>query len=162
MKYKRNISKIDKYTLREMKRKKREEALKGDGEYLFVNNTRGDLTLLKNPIKSPNPANPCVVPPGQTFVGDSYFLNLQRSGEVRLIEVLKPEVSERTDIMEEKKLILDQPNRFTNDGQTEHVAPQDNPEPLTENQPQQQKPPTPPKDTLITEDPLEGVEILLG
>jgi hypothetical protein len=158
MKYKKN-NKVDKYTLREIRRKKREDALKGDGEYLFANNTRGDLTLEKNPIKSPIPTNPRLIPIGQTFVGDSYFLRLQRSGEVRLIEVLKPAASERTGIMEEKKLILDQPNRFTNQGQTEHVVPDDKSvKPLIENQPQQQ----PAVDKLITEDPLEGVEILLG
>ena len=159
MNYRKKQNKIDKFTLREMKRQKREDALKGDGEYLFVNNTRGDLTLLKKPIKSPIPMNPCIIPIGQTFVGDSYFLNMMRSGEVRLIEVLKPAESERTSIMEEKKLILDQPNRFTNQGQTEHVVPDDKVlKPLIENQPHKQ----PAVDKLITEDPLEGVEILLG
>ena len=151
MKYKKNVNKIDKYTLREMKRKKREEALKGDGEYLFVNNTRGDLSLAKPPIKGRNP-----VPVGQTFVGDSYFLNLQRSGEVRLIEVLKPALNERTGVMADQKLILDQPIRFTNQGQTEHVIPND-PRQLLENKPQEKQ-----TEKLITEDPLEGVEILLG
>lgn len=162
MKYKnKNKNKIDKYTLREMKRKKREDALKGDGEYLFVNNTRGDLNLEKKPIKSPHPGMPCVIPPGQTFVGDSYFLRLQRSGEVRLIEVLKPAANERTGIMEDKKLILDQPNRFTNQGQTEHVIPDDKAlKPLIENKPAHAQQPA--VDKLITEDPLEGVEILLG
>lgn len=157
MKYKKNINKIDKFTLREMKRKKREEALKGDGEYIFVNNTRGDLNLLKNPIKSPIPSLPCLIPPGKTFVGDSYFLNLMRSGEVRLVETLKPAQCERREIMPEQKLILDQPSRFTKQGQTEHVVPENkNPQPLIENQPQ------PTSDKLIVEDPLEGVEIILG
>jgi hypothetical protein len=157
MNYRKKV-KVNKYTLREMKRQKREDSLKGDGEYLFVNNTRGDLNLEKKPIKSPHPGMPCVIPPGQTFVGDSYFLRLQRSGEVRLIEVLKPAANERTGIMEDKKLILDQPNRFTNQGQTEHVVPDEALKPLIENKPAQQ----PAVDKLITEDPLEGVEILLG
>lgn len=158
MNYRKKQQKVDKYTLRELKRQKREDALKGSGEYLFVNNTRGDLTLEKKPIKSPIPMSPCVIPMGQTFVGDSYFLNLMRSGEIRLIEVLKPADSERTGIMEEKKLILDQPSRFTGAGQTEHVAPVDAPKPLIESKPVQK----PAVDALITEDPLEGVEILLG
>jgi len=157
MNYRKKIKKVDKYTIREMKRQKREDSLKGDGEYLFVNNTRGDLMLLKKPIKSPIPMNPCMIPMGQTFIGDSYFLNMMRSGEIRLIETLKPAASERTGIMEEKKLILDQPGRFTNQGQTEHVVPTDKVKPLIENQPHK-----PAVDTLITEDPLEGVEILLG
>jgi len=158
MNYRKKQQKIDKFTLRELKRQKREDALKGDGEYLFVNNTRGELNLLKKPIKSPVPMNPCVIPPGQTFVGDSYFLNMMKTGEIRLIEVLKPAESERTGIMEENKLILDQPNRFTNQGQTEHVAPAESPKTLIENKPVKQ----PAVDKLITEDPLEGVEILLG
>lgn len=158
MKYKKNVNKVDKYTLREMKRQKRENALKGDGEYLFVNNTRGDLNLAKKPIKNTHVGNPCVIPPGQTFVGDSYFLNLMRAGEIRLIEVLKPAANERNETMTDQKLILDQPNRFTNQGQTEHVVPEDNVRPLIENQPQKQ----PVNDKLIVEDPLEGVEILLG
>jgi hypothetical protein len=157
MNYRKKV-KINKFTLREMKRKKREDALKGSGEYLFVNNTRGELSLEKKPIKSPIPMHPCLIPMGQTFVGDSYFLNMMRSGEIRLIEVLKPAESERTGIMEEKKLILDQPGRFTNQGQTEHVVPTDAPKPLIENKPPQQ----PTKDALITEDPIDGVEILLG
>jgi len=151
MKYKK--VKVNKYTLREMKRQKRENALKGDGEYLFVNNTRGDLTLEKPPIKGRNP-----VPIGQTFVGDNYFLKLMRSGDIRLIEVLKPAECERTEIMTDQKLILDQPNRFTNQGQTEHVVPEDKGvKSLIENHPHK-----PIVDKLITEDPLEGVEILLG
>ena len=157
MNYRKKQQKADKYTLREMKRKKREDALKGDGEYLFVNNTRGELTLEKNAIKSPIPTSPRLIPQGQTFVGDIYFLNMMKTGEIRLIEVLKPASSERTGIME-NKLILDQPNRFTGQGQTEHVAPVDAPKPLIENKPTAQ----PPVDKLITEDPLEGVEILLG
>jgi len=157
MKYK-NKNKMDKYTLREMKRQKRENALKGDGEYLFVNNTRGDLNLEKKPIKSPIPSSPCVIPPGQTFVGDNYFLKLMRSGEVRLIETLKLAQCERKEIMPDQKLILDQPNRFTNQGQTEHVVPEDkNVKPLVESGPDK-----PGVNKLITEDPLDGVEILLG
>lgn len=150
MKYKSQNKKIDKHTLREMKRQKMQGALKGDGEYLFVNNTRGDLTLIKPPISGPNP-----VPAGRTFVGDSYFVNtLMKTGEVRLIEVLK---NERTD-MQEKKLVLDQPDRFTSQGQTEHVLPKSKDINLHENQPKDSKP----KDILITEDPLDGVEIIMG
>lgn len=159
MNYRKKQAKVDKYTLREMKRKKREEALKGDGEYLFVNNTRGDLTLEKNPIKSPIPSNPKVIPMGQTFVGDSYFLKMVPQ-EVRLIEVLRPGAKETIGgTMPDQKLILDQPNRFTNQGQTEHVMPNDKQQPLIENKPNAA---TPAENKLITEDPLEGVEILLG
>jgi hypothetical protein len=153
MKYKNKNAKVDKYTLREIRRQKRENALKGEGEYRFVNNTRGDLTLSKPPIEGPNP-----VPAGRTFVGDSYFLILMKTGDVRLVEVIKAPSIERKETMSEQKLILDQPSRFTNQGQTEHVALDNKAKSLNENQPQAKTP----NEKLITEDPLEGVEILLG
>jgi len=153
MKYK-NKQKVNKYTLREQKRQKRENVMKGDGEYLFVNNTRGELTLEKKPIKSPNPSRPLIIGPNEIFTGDSYFLKLMQIGHVRLLQTLVPAQKE---IMAEQKLIVDQPNRFTSQGQTEHVVPEDKNVKLVENQPNQA-----PVDKLITEDPLEGVEIILG
>ena len=153
MKYKNQKNKLNKYTLREMRRKKIQDAMKGSGEYLFVNNTRGDLTLLKQPIKGTNP-----VAPGQTFIGDSYFFNLMKIGDVRLVETIKL-ANERTDMISEKKLILDQPDRFTDQGQTEHVLPKEKSVKLNENQPKSTEKLT---NKLITEDPLDGVEILLG
>ena len=132
MRYKKEkIAKMNKWDLRELKKKKLKESLKGKGRYLFVNNTKGDLSLLKPPLKGRNP-----VPPGQTFEGDSYFFTLQRTGDIRLIEVIeapKPPVP----VLEapkpinqanmEKKLMLDQPERFTNAGHTEQVLPDVNP-----------------------------------
>ncbi len=144
MKFKRQ--KPNKYTLREIRRKRAQDALKGSGAYRFLNNTRGDLTLPKPPIEGPNP-----VPPGKTFIGDSYFFMLMRAGEVRLIETITPKDEDM-----EKKLILDQPERFTNKGQTEHVV--EKPAiTLHENKPTN----TPSTNKLLTEDPLDGVEILL-
>lgn len=154
MKYKSQKNKVNKYTLREMKRKKMEDAMKGDGQFLFVNNTRGELSLMKKPIRGMNP-----VPPGQTFVGDSYFFNLMRTGDVRLIETIVPSAV-KEEIMPEKKLLLNQPDRFTDKGKTEHVVPGDKSvNTLNENQPKS----APPKsDVLLTEDPLDGVEIIFG
>lgn len=146
----------------DIKRKKAAEAIKGDGVYLFVNNTRGDLSLPKPPLKGPNP-----VPPGRTFEGDSYFMCLLKTNDVRLIEVIKPAANtlpnvtaitliERKENMPQK-LILDQPETFTTQGKTEHTVP-DNPNvKLNENQPASK-----PVDKLLTEDPLAGVEIILN
>lgn len=143
----------------DMKRKKAAEAVKGEGVYLFVNNTRGDLTLPKPPLKGPNP-----VPPGRTFEGDSYFMCLLKTNDVRLIEVITPPtpktavpvlINERKEDMPQK-LILDQPETFGHQGKIEHVVP-DNPNvKLNENQPVK------PADQLLTEDPLAGVEIILN
>jgi hypothetical protein len=166
MRYKKQkIAKMNKWDLHALRKKKLEESLKGEGRYLFVNNTRGELTLLKPPLKGRNP-----VPAGQTFEGDSYFFYLQKIGDVRLIEVIEapkpavPVLEAPKPINEanmEKKLILDQPERFTNAGHTEQVLPDVNPKKtkLNENQPAK---PNRPADHLITEDPLAGVEIILN
>jgi len=147
----------------DMKRKKAADAVKGDGVYLFVNNTRGDLSLPKAPLKGPNP-----VPPGRTFEGDSYFMCLLKTNDVRLIEVIRPAaatlpaapamtlITERKENMPQK-LILDQPETFTNQGKIEHTVPDGPNVKLNENQPAQK-----PADRLLTEDPLAGVEIILN
>lgn len=157
------LSKMHHSQVLDMKRKKAAEAIKGDGVYLFVNNTRGDLSLPKAPLKGPNP-----VPPGRTFEGDSYFMCLLKTNDVRLIEVIKPAantvpaiaaptlITERIENMPQK-LILDQPETFGHQGKVEHVI-QDNPNvKLNESQPAEK-----PVDKLLTEDPLAGVEIILN
>lgn len=159
------LSKMHRSQVLDMKRKKAADAVKGDGVYLFVNNTRGDLTLPKPPLKGPNP-----VPPGRTFEGDSYFMCLMKTNDVRLIQVIKPAevkavatlpalpnlITEKEENMSQK-LILDQPETFTHQGKVEHTVPDGPNVKLNENQPLQK-----PADRLLTEDPLEGVEIILN
>lgn len=145
----------------DMKRKKAADAVKGDGVYLFVNNTRGDLSLPKPPLKGPNP-----VPPGRTFEGDSYFMCLLKTNDVRLIEVIKPAantvsstpvlINERIENMPQK-LILDQPETFGHQGKIEHVVPDGQNVKLNETQPAEK-----PADKLLVEDPMAGVEIILN
>jgi hypothetical protein len=158
------LSKMHRSQVLDMKRKKAADAVKGDGVYLFVNNTRGDLTLPKPPLKGPNP-----VPPGRTFEGDSYFMCLMKTNDVRLIQVIKaaevkavatlPALLNLTEKEENmpQKLILDQPETFTHQGKVEHTVPDGPNVKLNENQPSQK-----PADRLLTEDPLAGVEIILN
>lgn len=162
MKYKnQKIAKMNKWDLRELKRKKLEDSLKGEGRYLFVNNTRGDLTLNKTPLKgiTINGEVSRTIPPNKTFEGDSYFFCLLKTGDLRLVEVIQtpPITQELIKENMEKKLILDQPERFTNQGQTEHVLPKIENKPLNESQPAPK-----PVNKLLTEDPLAGVEIILN
>lgn len=169
MKYKK--PKPDKYEQRELRRQRMEQTLKGSGQYLFVNNTRGDLELIKPPIQGPNPSiapeKQKTIPAGKTFIGDSYFLCLLKSNDVRLIEVIQPAdapnqtLNERKEelMTEERKLILDQPERFTQKGQTEQVIPDSNGKTLNEQMPAKKDATG---DKLLTEDPLAGVEILLS
>lgn len=60
----------------------------------------------------------------------------------------------------ENKLILDQPDMVTERGQVEHVVrqPQVPQQPLNDATGDVQKQP----EVLLTEDPLDGVEIILG
>ena len=148
----------DKYELRELKRLKIEQATKGEGLYLFVNNTRGDLILPKPII-----INGVVIksiPPGRTFEGDSYYFYMMKTNQIRLIKtIMDPNsLKRKEENMLEEKLILDQPDRYTQQGKTEHVVPSKKDQ-LNENQPDNNKKPA---DTLINEDPMAGVEIMLG
>jgi hypothetical protein len=166
MKYKKQkIAKMNKWDLMALKKKKLEDSLKGAGRFLFVNNTRGELFLLKPPLKGRNP-----VPAGQTFEGDSFFNYLLKTGEARLVEVIESPNAALpapipTPIVEgkimDKKLMLDQPERFTNQGQTEQVIidPKKLNKPLNENQPAKSNRAV---DKLLTEDPMAGVEIILN
>lgn len=146
----------DKYELRELKRLKVEQATKGEGLYLFVNNTRGDLMLPKPVIV--NGVEVRNIPPGRTFEADSYYFNMMKTNQIRLVKVIQ-DPNKKEETMTEQKLILDQPDRFTQQGKTEHVVPVEKKQ-LNENQPASPKKKAP--DALITEDPMSGVEIILG
>ena len=60
--------------------------------------------------------------------------------------------------MLEQKLILDQPDRVTNEGTVENVVQQQPKKKVKQNESRQPKPAQP--DVLLNEDPMAGVEIL--
>ena len=136
---------------------KLQSKLSGTGLYKFQNNTKGTLSL-------PKPASdgthwPLAV--GGMFQGDSYFMQFVKTHELTLVEVL-PEVTQERNTMTEDKLILDQPAQVTIDGTIEHVVkktvPIQPPKPLNEVLPQTGSDSA----ILINEEPLDGVEIILG
>lgn len=158
----RHTPRLNKYERRTVYQEKLKQDMGGTGSYIYENNTDGDLKLPK-----PTGANIRTVGPRKRFEGDSYFkkwvgppLNL-----LKLVEEITPELNhqqlQEQRMAEEKKLLLDQPDTFTPQGKVEHVmAPQQGLQPLNDvtdpTQPQQ-KP-----EVLLTEDPLDGVEIILG
>lgn len=145
MKKTKKLSRYEKQKLAKEALKKR---LQGTGLYEYRNNTRGDLSLPKPDINGRQ-----IVPPGQTWKGDSYFMFLVRdTHEATLVEVLKE------DNMSEEKLILDQPDQITEKGKVEHVVIQDDKK-INESFPKKEEKK---KDTLINENPLDGVEIILN
>lgn len=132
----------------------RQQALAGSGLYLFQNNTNADLYL-------PKPGNngSSLLLKGRTFEGDSYFFSLVRTNQLKLIKELEITPPQEEPVMTEQKLILDQPDRVTNEGAVEHVL--SNPQPIkkkTKNESRSNPKAEP--DVLLTEDPMSGVEIM--
>jgi hypothetical protein len=110
----------------------------GEGQFIFENNTKGDL-YLPRPTKSGRKR----VGRGEQFIGDNYYF-----------QMVPQELKYIKEVIEMEKLITEQPPVVTKDGTVEYVA--KNPDkPLNENQPEDKK-----EDILLTEAPMEGIKIL--
>lgn len=144
--------KLSKLESREYRKKKMERAIQGEGLYIFRNKTPGDLML-------PKPAEGGVrtVPSGQEFQGDSYFMCLVKTNQCSLVqELVSPQQTKEQKMQE--KLLLDQPEQITAAGQVEHVVAKEPQQvPLNEVPVATETPTT---DVLLTEDPLDGVDII--
>jgi hypothetical protein len=134
------------------------DKITGTGLYRFKNNSKGTLML-------PKPAQDGrrQIGEGEEFIGDSYFITFMKK-ELIIIEQItikapEPLVEERINMSE--RLILDQPDTIKVDGKIEHVVrgqqPAQQPLPLIEDDADPTK-----KKVLINEDPLDGIEIVLG
>lgn len=135
---------------------KRDDALHGDGLFVFQNNTKGTLDLPKATASGKKRLEE-----GEQFQGDNYFMRLVPTMLRYIREIVpaggpKAVIELKENIMPEK-LILDQPDRVTNQGTVENVVAEPKKQILRENQPNQPRP-----DVLLTEDPMEGVEIILN
>ena len=124
---------------------------KGTGRCVYRNNTKGDLTLPKpseNGTTGP-------IPPGGTWIGDDYFMYMVKNNEASLVEnlVVNPEIV-KEEVMD--KLILDQPDRITTEGRVERVV-------VSQTLPLNETPlESTDKDVLLTEDPMDGIQIILN
>lgn len=145
--------KFNRYERRENQAAKLENALHGEGLYVYENPSQyGDLTLPR-----PTASGVRTIGPKQQFQGDNYYMQMVKSHDLRLIrEIVSPE-AERKMKMDEQKLILDQPDKVTNEGKVEQVvvptAPPKNKKKNETNQPK--------GEVLINEDPMSGVEIIM-
>jgi hypothetical protein len=140
------MKKPNRYERQRLNREKLERNLSGTGLYIYRNNSKGTLMLPKTSTDGKRH-----IGVNETFQGDSYFMDFVKRHELILVE----DISERNTMTE--KLILDQPDQVTTVGKVEHLV-QPEAKPLNEVSPPQ----TPQKDVLLTEDPLDGVEIILG
>ncbi len=149
-------NKMNRYDRRANELQKRVDALHGEGLYVYENNTKGDLDLPKATASGKKSLKV-----GEQFQGDNYFMKLvpQMLRYIRCIVPAgqQPVVELKENVMPEK-LILDQPDRVTHQGTVENVLVEPK-QALNENQPKTNQPKP---DVLLTEDPMEGVEIILN
>lgn len=176
MKYRK---KLNKYERRAEQKNIKNYYQKGSGLYLY-RTRNADLALSK-----PDADGRRVIPSNTEFKGDDYFMKLVKEHEVILVKKLeepkvetveepvkqeetfqKPLLEEsvkndepqeilKEDVMNEEKLILDQPDQITQEGKVEHVKSQSKQKPLNETPQQEEE-----KQVLLTEDPVEGIEII--
>lgn len=142
MKYK----KFNKYEKKEVRRDMIKEAMSGSGVYIYKNSSpHAELTLPR-----PTASGIRKVGPGKEFQGDDYYIQMVKSGELRLVKVvqtaeeakavaLAAEAAEEDLLLEkeklitesvkgekmaEQKLIVEQPSTVTTKGTVEHVVEQ--------------------------------------
>ena len=149
--------------------------VQGTHLYTFENHRNHDLSLPRRSYDGKT-----LIPPRGQFKGDEYFLMLQKSGQIRLVSsepFVKPQpaapvavvqpVTENVQVITEtkqetnmEKLILDQPDRVTTQGHTEQVA-CNQPKKINDaaeiNAKAKEN-----GEVLLTENPLDGVDIITG
>jgi hypothetical protein len=146
--------KLDKYEARGYRKRKLAQDLKGEGLYIFRNNTSGDLMLPK-----PDASGLRTVAKGAEFQGDSYFMQMVKNNQCRLVkELVSPQQEKEMNMSMQEKLILDQPEMVTSEGAVEHVCCGGKKVQQLNEVPQ--NPQARNADVLINEDPLDGVDIL--
>lgn len=174
-KYKmRNSPRLNRYERREMHAEKLKNDMSGTGVYIYENNTDGDLKLPKptdSGVRQISPKNKS----GCRFQGDSYYLQWVGSpmNLLKLVEEVVPKMT-HTELMEHRakqeqlleeeamaneQLLLDQPDCITHQGKIERVIIEPEQKSINDNTENSQKKPV---EVLLTEDPLDGVEIILG
>lgn len=153
MRYQKKMNRQEKLAMQRMKAVQNSQ---GKGLYIYENNIKGDLDLPKIPNKIlingiwVENKKQRMVQAKQQFEGDDYFMQLVRTNQCRLIKEIKSPEKENM----EKKLILDQPETVSVKGKVEHVIVQAQ-KTLKETNSNKKE------EILLTEDPIDGVEIIL-
>jgi hypothetical protein len=146
--------KLSKYEAREYRKKKLDKSLAGQGLYVYRNTSGGDLMLPK-----PTSTGQKTILKDAEFQGDSYYMELVRSNQCRLVkEIISPQEEQNMKKQEEEKLIVDQPDIITEAGKVEHVCGGS----PTDCKPLNETPSTPgvEQDVLLNDDPMDGIDII--
>lgn len=115
-------SKLNRYERIATHKAKMEYQTHGEGVYVFRNHTNGELMLPK-----PLAGGKTRVNKGEEFQGDSYFLSLVKCNMLTLVREIQSPQAQRLDIekvklMEQQKLLTEQPQIVTAHGKVEHVV----------------------------------------
>ncbi len=130
--------------------------LHGEGLYVYRNNTGATLVLPK-----PTPNGQTRVEANCEFEGDNYYMSLVKTNMLKFIrELISPDEERKQKMLNEEKLILDQPPTVTTKGVVEQVVTKTTPADKKKLKLQEQKPNSETGEVLLTEDPLAGVTIL--
>jgi len=122
----------------------------GKGMYLYENNTNSDLLLPRLTLE-----NQKLIRPKQRFKGDSFFLELVRNKMLKLVKVID---NGEDKIMNENKLLLDQPDIVKPAGKVEHIQDNNPNVSLNDNIDNSQKNK---EKVLLTEDPVGSIQIVI-
>lgn len=122
--------------------------------YIFENHRLADYSLPKKSIDGKK-----IIPPKGRFHGDEYFISFVKSGDLRLVDTIHPKpktLNEATGATMEK-LILDQPEKFTQEGKTENVVvSKAKTQVLNDSNLENKKQ----ENVLLVEHPMEGIDII--
>lgn len=137
----------------EVKKQALSDSLSGAGLFIFKNKTNASLQLPKKSFDGKK-----WIEPNQTWKGDSFFFKMVPREALLVKTLISPDqqLEQKKEAKMEEKLLLDQPDQVTPDGQVEHVVCSDNVT-LTENT---KKKKSKSDKKLLTEDPVAGVTII--
>jgi len=144
--------KFNKYEKKEEQARAVAQAMHGEGLYLFENNSDATLTLPR-----PTKSGVRVVGARKQFQGDNYYMQMVRSGFLRLIKELQAPQQEEQVMLNEEKLILDQPDTITQRGKVEHVVDKNVPAQRLHEQDSDEQP-----EVLLNEGPVDDGFVIVG
>ena len=143
------MNQIMKNAQRAAKMQQQLNAVAGEGLYEYRNPNNYDITLPR-----PTKTGLRLVKKNSTFEGDNYYLQLVKTGMLRLVREIQSPIKETT---VEEKLILDQPEMVTEAGAIEHVVQKSPLQKLTETEQTGQ----PQKPVLINEAPCADSFVII-
>jgi hypothetical protein len=112
--------KFNKYEKKEVRRTQIAEAMSGTGTYIFQNSSNNAELTLPRATHSGRRK----IEGGGQFQGDSYYLQMVKTGLLKIVEVIQTPLQEKEADAMNQKLILDQPDQITESGKVEHVVEQ--------------------------------------